>query len=441
METNAESSKKPHAPLPVPFFYGWVIVGLTFFAVLNSAGIRVAPQLLIKPLEGEFGWNRAAISLAVSINLILYGAASPVTGWLMDRFGPRRVMLGALAMLTVGLAGTTFVQELWQFILLWGVVIGLGAGGMSSILSATVAHRWFTARRGLVLGILNSANSTGQLIFLPLMMGIIVVAGWRVNSLALAGACIAFIILVSFLMIDDPTEVGLEPFNQGPMAASPGGQASARGGTGGSAPVGITQAIKTSTFWLLCGCFFVCGGTANGLVGTHLIPHALDRGFEPAAAAWTVAVMGGMNFVGTLTSGYLTDRMDSRKLLAAVFALRGVSLFILPYVTGFSGLVAFAMIYGLDWFATVAPVIFITGETFGKQSIGRVYGWIFLSHQIGGAVSATGAGLLFSVFGDYEWAFLAGGVMGLMAAVMALSIRLPSQAPPLYPQPTGVATA
>ncbi len=451
MKTDREINQKLRLPLRVPFYYGWVVVGLSFLATLNSAGIRSALPVFIKPLEAEFGWSRTEISWAGAVALLIYGVGAPITGWLLDRYGPRQIMLGGLMLLGLGIAGTTVMQEFWHLIILWGFVIGLGAAGLSSVLAASIAHRWFVARRGLVLGILNGSSSTGQLIFIPLLMVVVVSGGWRIGSLILLAVSLCMMVLIGFGMRDEPSDVGLKPYGseiEGPPGAGKGaslgrssGPATAMSGQAAPPPVSIRHAVKSSTFWLLCGCYFVCGGTANGLIGMHLIPHAIERGIPQVTAAWTVGVMGGMNLVGTLLSGWLTDRMDSRRLLAAVFALRGASLFILPYVTDFSGLFIFAVIYGLDWFATVPPVIYLTGETFGKQSIGRMYGWIFLAHQLGAFVSAIGAGTIFDWFGRYEPAFLIGGVMGFVAALMALSIKSPRQIIPMQPEPTGVAPA
>ncbi|MFQ5851032.1 MAG: MFS transporter [Candidatus Binatia bacterium] len=424
MKNEPQTNPQGRLPLPVPFYYGWVIVAITFIATLNGAGIRSAAQVFIKPLEAEFGWSRAAIASAVAVSLFLFGVAAPISGWLLDRFGQRRVMTGCLALLVVGVAGTTVMEELWHFIILWGVIVGLGAGGMSSVLAATVAQRWFMARRGLTLGILNSASSTGQLIFIPFLMAMIVSAGWRAGSLVMIVISGALIIIIGLFMRDDPSELGLEPYGSGERSVLAGGQmASLRGSSGPPASVRLHDVLRSSTFWLLCGSFFVCGGTSNGLIGTHLIPYAIDRGIPEVTAAATVGVMGGMNFVGTMTSGYLTDRVDRRKLLAWVFVLRGVALFILPYVSDFSGLMIFAVIYGLDWFATVPPIVTMTGDAFGKQAIGKIYGWIFLSHQIGGALSAIGAGAIFVWYGDYLLAFLIGGAMTFVAAAMGLMIR------------------
>ncbi len=432
---NSETSGQARSPLRVPFFYGWVVVALTFLTSLNGAGVRSALVVMIYPLEQEFGWSRSAIAGAAAITLFLYGATAPVNGWLLDRFGPRRVMVGALTLLLVGTAGTIYVQELWQFFLFWGIAIGLGAGGTASVLGAAVAHRWFAAQRGLALGILNSAGSTGQLIFLPLLMWLVVAAGWR-SSLVLAIAVAAVnLLLVQLWMRDDPSEIGLDLYGAKKQAQP----SDLRGLKPAASRVSVFHAARNADFWMLCGAYFICGGTANGLIGTHLVPHALDLGIPEMTAATAVGIMGAMNFVGTLLSGYLTDRVDPRKVLSLVFALRGVSLFILPYVTDYRGLFIFSVIYGLDWFATVPPIVTLTGDIFGKQSIGRIYGWIFLSHQMGGALAAVGAGEVVMRFGDYHLAFFIGGAMTLVAATMSLMVR--RQQHPLSPLPGTEQTA
>jgi MFS family permease len=403
-----------------------VVVALCFLTTLVGAGIRSAPTVFIHPLEAEFDWSRAEISFAVSINLFLYGLAAPLSGWLIDRIGARRVMVGSLACLALGVGLTTLMRDYWHLLLLWGVIVGLSAGGTASVLSAAVANRWFVSGRGLVLGILNSANSTGQLIFLPLMMTVIVTVGWRGGSLLLLSAALGLLPFVALWMRDDPSDIGLVPYGSAlgvsSGVTSPSLEDSER--------VPLLCAIKTSTFWLLAASYFVCGGTANGLVGTHLIPHAIDRGIPEIAAAASVGVMGGLNFVGTTLSGWIIDRVAPKKWLALIFVLRGLSLFILPFVTNYSGLFIFAVIYGLDWFATVAPTIAITADTFGKRSVGIIYGWIFVFHQVGGAVAATAAGAVRVTMGQYHYAFLAGGVMAIIAAALALSIRSESILPP-----------
>lgn len=411
------------------FYYGWIVVAVTFITTLVAAGIRSAPAIFIHPLESEFGWNRAAIAGAVSINLLLYGMAGPISGRLIDRHGPRPVMLGSLSLLALGVAGTLGMSTLWQLDLLWGMVVGLGAGGSASVVYAAVASRWFVTRRGLVLGFLGSANSTGQLIFIPLLMWVVVAFGWRAGSAMMVAIALAMLVPVFLWMRNDPADMGLKPYG----ADSAAGRSAAA--QADIPRVALSQAFRAPEFWLLAGAMFTCGATANGLIGVHLIPHSIDHGIPEVAAAATVGVMGGMNVVGTMLSGWLTDRVEPRKLLAAVFGFRSLSLFFLPFVTDFSGLFIFAVIYGLDWFATVPPAVALVARRFGPRSVATVYGWIFLSHQLGAAIMATTGGVIRDWLGDYQIAFLAGGVVALMGAGMALLVRV-QHAPQPVPSPS-----
>ena len=284
MNHPASPDRQPRPPIPLPFHFAWLIVAVTFFASFNGAGIRVVPTVLIHPLEADFGWARSAITFGISLNLLLYGAVAPVAGWFLDKVGPRRVMLTSLTMLCTGLVATTFVTQLWQFWLTWGVLVGLGAGGMSGVLSASVAHRWFNARRGLAVGILSSGSSTGQIVFIPFMLFIVAYVGWRMGSYVLVACTATAVALVWLLMRDKPEDIGLEAYNEGPGAQTAPAADKPAGESEGAKPagqvMGIKDAVKTPTFWLLCGVFSICGGTANGLIGTHLLPHALENGFE-----------------------------------------------------------------------------------------------------------------------------------------------------------------
>jgi len=427
MEEGPRGGETSFAPL---LYYGWVVVAITFVVGLTSAGVRAALGVFIVPLENEFAWNRAEIAGAAALSLVTLGLAAPISGRLADRFGPRLVMLGSIGLLAVGVGATALMDSLWQLSLLWGVIVGLGAGGAGSVLHATVATRWFVARRGLVTGVLGTAGSTGQLIFIPALMVAVVTLGWRAGLLALALVALALIIPILIWMRDDPADMGLVPHGTRGGEGKPAARDDA-----GAVP--LRAAIRTPEFWLLAGSFFVCGGTANGLIGTHLIPHAIDHGIPEITAAATVGVMGGMNVVGTLMSGWLTDKVDPRRLLALYYSFRGLSLFILPFVTDFSGLLIFAVIYGLDWFATVPPTVMLTARRFGRRSIGTVYGWIFFSHQLGAATAALGGGAVRVWLGDYQMAFLAAGVLAMVGAGMALLIRVEQPARALAPSQSG----
>jgi MFS family permease len=410
-----------HIASPAHLHYGWVILGVTCLTVLMAAGVTAVPAVLIHPLEVEFGWDRAAVALAVSINVLLYGLAGPFAGGLMLRFGPRRVMLTSLILIACGVAATTQLRSLAQLYLLWGVVVGLGTGSTALVLSATVVNRWFTTRRGLALGLLGAATSTGRLIFLPLLAAVVVALGWQAVGWVVAG-CVALLVLplVALLMRDSPAQIGSAPYPGVRTAVSAGTAAS---DSGADPPVPLRTALRHGDFWRLWLTFAICGATTNGLIGTHLIPHAIDMGFSEVAAAGTLAMMGVLDIVGTLGSGWLSDRFDKRLLLAWYYGLRGLGLLYLPYADDLTKLALFGVVYGLDWIATVPPTAGLASDIFGKRSGPILFGWIFFGHQVGAAVAAYGAGVFRVWFGDYGEAFATAGLLAVGAAVLALTIR------------------
>ena len=395
-------------------YYGWIVVGVTFLTLLISAGVRSAPGVLIHPLEVDLGWNRAAISFAVSVGLLLFGFAAPFGGQLMVRFGPRKLMLfgltvsGASAILSAGMT------NLVQFNLLWGVLSGIGTGVAAAVLGATVANRWFTRRRGLVLGLFGAATSAGQMIFTPLLIGLVERMGWRGSVVVLGIIALVILTPVFLLMQDNPSDLGLEPYG-GP---APGASSAAL-----SMGQTMARAIRVPEFWLLSISFFICGASSNGVVGVHFIPHSIDHAIPQGTAAGVLAIMGGMNFVGSICSGFLTDRIDPRKLLACYYIFRGLSLFLLPFVTSFPGLVIFAVFFGLDYIATVPPTSALVADIFGRRSVGVIFGWVFCAHQVGAASAAYLSGLLRVIFGSYTSAFLIAGGLAVIGGILALRIE------------------
>ena len=422
MDSNSSEQKSTRVLSFCPFYYGWFVVLLSFFANLTAAGIRSAPSVLIHPFEAEFGWSRTEIASAASLNLLMLGLFAPVGGWLIDRFGPRRVILGSLMSMAAGLTGVVFVQQLWQLIFLWGIVLGI-ATGITPALGASIATRWFVDRRGLAIGIMTNANAAGQIVFLPLLMSVILSSGWR-SALTMITVTAALLIpAIWFWMRDNPADVGLEPYRSGQGANSQRRIGSfSRGAIRPMSMAAMSEVVKTSTFWILAGCFFICGVTANGLIGTHLIPHAVERGIPQVTAAAAVGIMGGASFIGTTFSGYLVDRIDPRKVLAVVYALRGTALLMLTFVSEATGLFMFAVLYGLDWFASGPATTTIIARTFGSERVGSIFGTVFVFHQLGGASAAILGGWVRVHFGDYQYAFLVGGCMGLIAACLALTI-------------------
>jgi MFS family permease len=405
---------------PARLHYAWIILAVTCLTVVLTAGVTAVPAVLIHPLEVAFGWDRAAIALAVSINVFLYGLAGPFAGRLMLRVGPRRVMLTSLLLIATGVAASTQIQTVLQLYLLWGVVVGVGTGSTALVLSATVVNRWFTTQRGLALGLLGAASSTGRLVFLPLLATIVAALGWQAVGWVVAGGLLLIAVpLVALLMRDTPAALGLAPYGTGHAASGHPAPALAP-----EAPlVPLSVALRQGDFWRLWLTFAICGATTNGLIGTHLIPHAIDHGLSAVAAATTLAMMGLLDIVGTLGSGWLSDRYDKRVLLAAYYGLRGLSLLYLPYADDLTTLALFGVVYGLDWIATVPPTVGLATDLFGTRSGPILFGWIFFGHQVGAALAAYGGGLLRVWLGTYHVAFTTAGLLALGAAILVLTIR------------------
>lgn len=403
--------------------YAWVVAAVTFIAVMGAAGFRATPSVLIVPLQHEFGWNRAVISVAVSINLILFGLTGPFAAALMERFGLRVVTVGALITISAGALLTTLMTAPWQLYLLWGVIVGVGSGSMASVLAANVAARWFVKRRGLVLGALTAAGATGQLIFLPALGWLADNVGWRYVSITVAIAALAVAPLIAIFLRNRPRDIGARAYG----ATEDDIPVPSTGSPIANAFRGLRLGVRSRDFWLLGGSFFICGASTNGLIGTHLIPASVDHGMTEVAAASLLAVIGVFDVIGTLASGYLTDRFDSRVLLFVYYGLRGLSLIVLPYAFGSPqfGLILFIVFYGLDWVATVPPTVQLARKVFGQQNFAIVYGWIFAAHQMGAATIAFAAGAVRTVFGDYQIAFMFSGLLCLLAAGMVLRIARP----------------
>jgi len=401
---------------------GWVAVAVTFVTLMVTAGFRSAPSVLIVPLENAFGWSRSDISLAIAINVLLSGLISPFAAALMEKFGIRRVVMSALTTVSIGALLTIFIKSPWQLIATWGVIVGTGTGSMALVFAATVANRWFVAKRGLVTGLLTAASATGQLIFLPGLSYLALTYSWKNVSITISFFAIIVVPFIYFFLRERPSDLGLLPYG-----APLDWQAPARSelNAGRLAIDTLQQCVKRKDFWYLAGSFFVCGLSTSGLIGTHFIPAANDHGMTETIAASLLALVGIFDVIGTLFSGRLTDRYDPRKLLFFYFALRGLSLFTLPSIL-FSSIhhstIIFVIFYGLDWVATVPPTIMLCRSVLGPERASIVYGWVYTAHQIGGATAAFGAAVLRVKLGDYAMAFYISGAMCIVTSYFVLQI-------------------
>ena len=408
--------------------FSWVVVVITFLTGLSSSAALGLPGALLQPLSKEFGWDVDQISSALAVRFALFGLMGPFAAILMERFGLRKIVITALTLVAGGLALATQMTQFWHLVVFWGVMLGIGSGMTALVLTAVVSNRWFETHRGLVVGMLTASSATGQLVFLPVGAWLVEHFGWRMAVLPVFLACAIVAVLVFLLMRNRPNEVGLTPYGSAPDTAV--------------APIAAPMVVNFLTpfrilrevsgnrvFWILFGTFFICGLSTNGLIQTHFISLCGDSGLSAVPAASVLAMMGAFDLVGTVASGWLSDRYDNRKLLFWYYGLRGLSLLWLPY-SEFTlyGLSLFAMFYGLDWIATVPPTVRLAASTFGKEKAGMVFGWVFAGHQLGAAVAAYGAGRVRTLMMTYNPALFAAGAACLVAAGIIMFIRRPAAA-------------
>jgi MFS family permease len=423
----------------------WIVAAVAFLALVGAAGFRAAPGVLMVPLQNEFGWSTTVLSAAVSINLVLFGLTAPFAAALMERFGIRAVTSVALVLIGAGSALTVLVNQSWQLLLTWGLLIGLGTGSMALVFAATIANTWFAKSRGLVIGILTAGSAAGQLVFLPFIALLAQDPGWRQASLLIAAGALAVVPLVLKFLKNSPADVGALPYGAEVQAPEESEQRTAPEPATTSAPAAaaepsrnepsrnaavralqvLKRASKVRTFWALVAGFAICGATTNGLIGTHFIPSAHDHGMAETTAAGLLAVVGIFDIAGTIASGWLTDRFNPRILLAVYYQFRGIGLLVLPLLLSATvqpSMIVFVVIYGLDWVATVPPTAAICRQVFGADG-SVVFGWVFAAHQLGAAAAALAAGAIRDATGQYTYAWFAAAAMCTIAAVISATIR------------------
>ena len=400
----------------------WIAAAVTFFTLAATAGFRAAPSVLLIPLQEAFGWSRNSISTAISVNILVYGLFSPFAAALMERFTIRKVVLVALTVVGSGAFSTIFIHSPWQLIALWGFVVGAGTGSMALVFAASIANRWFIERKGTVLGALTAAAATGQLIFLPGLSWLATHHGWKSVSITVACAAWVMVPLIAIFLKESPAEMGLTPYGASEGYVAP---VQVKRNAAKEALGALKDASKIRDFWYLAGSFFVCGLSTNGLVGTHFIAAAHDHGMSQVTAGSLLALVGIFDVAGTMASGFLTDKIDPRKLLFLYYLFRGLSLFLLPAIlfqTVHPSTLVFVIFYGLDWVATVPPTIVLCRAILGPQRGTVIYGWVFASHQLGASTAALGAALLRTKFGNYSIAFYISGLLCIVTCYFVLQI-------------------
>lgn len=426
----SSTSMSPHAPAsrrPSRLHRAWLMAVLAGAAIVTAGAFTTVPGLLVTPLHEEYAWERGQIALAASVNMVLFGLTAPFAAALMDRVGARRVVMGALLLVSAGALLTGVMTRPWQLVAYWGVLIGLGSGCLTMTFAAGITARWFDRRRGLVTGALSSSSHLGQLLFLPLLAWSVGRFGWRPPVVTLALVALAVAALVFLLLRDHPADAGVKPYGAEEFVPRPPPVP----GAAVRALRVLLRAARTGPFWLLAGMFALCGASTNGIMWSNWAPAAHDHGMRATAAASLLSLVGIFSALGALLAGWLTDRFDPRRLLTVCFAVRALTLLALPLVfasTVTAPMLLFTVVYGLVDVATVPPVIELARRVYGDDGP-VVFGWTNAAHQLGAGASAYLGATARDALGTYDvvWAALAAGC--LVAAVLAPAVRVRAHRP------------
>ena len=403
--------------------YAWTVLALCFVAILFAQGLRLGFGAFVRPWEEEFGVSRGTITLVGSLSFLVYGGAQPFVGRAVDLYGIRRTLVISTLLVAAGLALSAAAQAPWQLALTYGVVASLGFGGASGVAASVAVTYWFTQRRGLAFGLVEAGFGAGQLILVPVALATIPQVGWRT---AMLGAAVFLTVAVAPLLWrylrDRPEDVGQLPIG-GPLP--PAQLADGKAGAGRGEVEGARGLLRSRAFWGLGIPFFVCGITTTGLIDTHLIPLAQDRGIGAATTGLAVALLAAANVTGILASGPLADRVDNRLLLFALYATRGLSLLALLSFADARALILFAILFGLVDFSTVAPTQWLAARYVSPRTVGLAFGCLNGIHQLGSALGAWLPGLVHDATGSYDGALVVSAAILGVAALTCLTLPRP----------------
>ena len=404
-------------------YYGWFVLAVCFFIALSAFGIRSSMGVFVTPLEADMGWSRADITRVLSLGILVGAVSFLVTGYLHDRFGGRLVIGGALIMLGVCTALMSTVNSIPSFIFIYGFLGSFASSGVSFVTIHSLLARWFFKRRGLVMSISAAGGSFGPLMFAPLSAYLIQTFDWRFAFIVL-GCIIAFIagpMALAFLK-DSPSSLLPKSEKAVGEEVGEGKTTTLDGPLFTSGRGGWKQALSTSPFWQLSAAYLVCGITTN-ILSVHFVPFAEDQGVPKMTAASIFGVMMGLNSIGVLTAGMLSNWWSQKLVLGSTYAIRGVAYAVLLTVGGVEGMWAFAFIAGMSWIATASMTSSLTADIFGLRNLGTLNGMTNMSHQIGGALSVLMAGELQQLTGSYVIPFAIAGLTLIGASIAAFSVN------------------
>ena len=398
-------------------FYGWIVVAASAAIVCVGMGSLFSLGVFLKPMAESMGWSRGAISSVALLNWIAMGLGSFVWGTLSDRIGTRAVAVAGGLLLGLGLVLSSQVQALWQLNLTFGVMVGFAVGAFYAPLTST-ATKWFTARRGLAVGLVTSGIGIGILAIAPLARVLISAWDWRVALLVIGDLAWVVVVPVALLIREQPGDVG---------AAAMGG-AAARTGRDYSPQ----QVLATPQFWAIALTHFACCAAHSGPI-FHMVTHATDQGIGPMAAATALGVSGLSSIAGRLGGGLLADRFGAKKTLLSGLALQAAMIVLYLYVREIGPFYALAVVFGVAYGGVMPLYALVTREYFGEKVMGAAYGAVFLISTLGMGLGSFAGGVLYDRLGSYTWLYTGSFAIGAAAVVLALTFRAPRTLPVAVP--------
>jgi len=404
------------------FFYGWYILASSFLILFFTSGARFTIGVVFKPLMAEFGWDRGLISLAFFLNMTIYAFSLTIIGRAYDRHGPKWVIMISAVFLSVGFMGLSLVEASWQFFIFYGILAALGMGGTTVPLFAALMSKWFERGRGLAVSMGLAGSCVGQFIMVPVFTVLVLRYGWRVSYFCIGLVMLVVIVTLALVVIKgDPHDLGLEPW--GPKNGVNVRKDKDRKVTDiNSRDLGLTDAMKTYTFWLFAAVMFVCG-SGDFLVTTHLIPMVTDYNIPATTAGNMLAWLGLMSLPGILIAGPLSDMIGNKIPIILTFLMR-FALFM--FILKFQGLVSFyvfACAFGFTLLITAPLNALLVGKLYGFSHVGLLSGFITTIHHLGGGFWAYLGGEIFDRTGSYELAFILSAIMALVAVLCTILIK------------------
>lgn len=401
-------------------FYGWYVLGASFVVLFLSSGVRLTIGVMIKPMIAELGWTRSEVSSAVFLNMVVFAIVVIVVGRLYDRYGPKWVVIASSFLFSGGYVLMSTMNSLWEFVLFYGILNAAGTGGITTALFAAMVSKWFERRRGFAISLALSGGCIGQFVIVPLFTQMVSAYGWRVSNLWIGLTTLVVNVVVTFWIIKgDPAQLGLAPYGSEP--GDPKHGVAQRSGEAVMEDLGLSQAVRTRSFWFFSFAMFVCG-SGDFLVSTHLVPLVTDHGFSAAVGGSMLAWFGLLSLGGILVAGPASDRFGNKGPVALTFVMR-VLLFLL--VLRYQGLISyyvFSLGFGFTFLITAPLTATLCGKLYGFSHVGVITGLITTIHHVGGGLWAYLGGAIFDRSGTYDTAFVLSAIMAFLAVIFTLLI-------------------